>query len=128
MDGDDDYEGQEVPDAVANVRWDGGWGTLFAAGALRYIHDNDPPEDDGIGWAANVGALFDLGMFNVGATAGYADGAIGYITNDPGGLGDFDGPDGDDTNERGPSARVSVPTSRRRSAVTSTVLTLDVEE
>lgn len=96
---DDGYEGQEYPDGVANVRWDGGWGTLFASGVVRGIHDNDPNSSggDGIGWATNIGIVADLGMFNFGATAGYADGAIGYITNDPGGVGDYSS-DADDTN------------------------------
>ena len=57
---------------------------------------------DGLGWAASGG-------FSVNAAGrrrscfstqvGYADGAIAYLTTDPGGIGDFAGPDGDDTNQ-----------------------------
>jgi opacity protein-like surface antigen len=31
--------------------------------------------------------------------AGYADGALGYITTDPGAIGDFGGPSAEDTNQ-----------------------------
>ena len=92
----DDYEGQELPDVVANVRVSGGWGDALVAGVLHHIHDVN---GDGWGWAVNGGVNLGLGMFTAGVTAGYADGAIGYITNDNGGTGDFDGPDGDDTNQ-----------------------------
>jgi hypothetical protein len=97
--GDDDYEGQEMPDGVVNVRWDGGWGSLFAAALVHHIHDVEfGNENDGIGWAVNGGFVADFGMFSAGATAGFADGAIGAITNDPGGVGDFSQVGGDDTN------------------------------
>jgi hypothetical protein len=127
----DDYEGQEWPDLVANVRYTAGWGQLFAAAALRHIHDKegfpgvpgdpttandcdgdgipDPqpgPDDqecgddaDGFGWAINAGGIVEFGIFSAGLTAGYADGAIRYVTLDPGGVGDFSGPSGDDTNQ-----------------------------
>ena len=93
--GDDDYEGQEMPDLVANVRLDQGWGSAFLAGAARHIHDIN---GDGFGWAANASVVATFGMFGFGVTAGYADGALAYITNDPGGVGDFSQPDGDSTN------------------------------
>jgi hypothetical protein len=123
LDGDDDYEGQEWPDLVVNARYTAGWGQLFAAAALRHIHDKegfpglvdndcdgdgDPTtgplgecsdDDDGFGWAVNAGGIAEFGMFSAGLTVGYADGAIDYITNDPGGVGDFDGPSGEDTNQ-----------------------------
>jgi opacity protein-like surface antigen len=93
--GDDDYEGQEMPDLVANVRLDQGWGSAFLAGAARHIHDIN---DDGFGWAVNASVVATFGMFGFGVTGGYADGALNYITNDPGGVGDFSQTDGDNTN------------------------------
>jgi hypothetical protein len=95
LNGDDDYEGQELPDGVINVRWDAGWGSVFAAGLVHHIHDIN---DDGIGWAVNAGFNGQFGIISAGLTAGWADGAIGAITNDPGGVGDFSNPGGDDTN------------------------------
>jgi hypothetical protein len=94
--GDDDYEGQEVPDGVANLRVTTGIGQFFVAGALRQVSDQ---LDDGVGFAVNGGFVAEFDMFSAGLTVGYADGALGYITNDPGGVGDFTGPSGDDTNQ-----------------------------
>jgi hypothetical protein len=93
----DDYEGQELLDVVGNVRFDWGDGnSALVSGVVHHIHDVN---GDGWGWAINGGFNLAFGMFTAGLTAGYADGAIGYITNDFGGTGDFDGPDGDDTNQ-----------------------------
>jgi hypothetical protein len=95
--GDDDYEGQEFPDGVANIRVDQGWGSAQIMGAVRHIHDVN---DDGIGWAAGAGIGIGIpGGWRLDAQGGYSEGAIAYITTDPGTLGDFDGPDGSDTNE-----------------------------
>ena len=95
--GDDDYEGQEFPDGVANIRVDQGWGSAQVMGAVRHIHD---VTDDGIGFAVGGGLSLNLpGGWAASAFGGYADGAIAYITNDPGRIGDFNGPSGDDTNQ-----------------------------
>jgi hypothetical protein len=94
--GDDDYEGQEAPDGVANIRVDQGWGSAQVMGAFRHIHD---ATDDGFGFAVGGGVSIGVpGGWTFDAMGGYSEGAIAYITGDPGGLGDFDGPDGDDTN------------------------------
>ena len=97
LSGADAYEGQEMPDLVANVRIDKDWGSAQIMGAARHIHDSD---GDGFGWAVGAGLSTTLPFMGLGfsAQAAYADGAIAYVTNDPGGLGDFGGPDGDDTN------------------------------
>jgi hypothetical protein len=95
--GDDDYEGQEYPDGVANIRIDQGWGSAQIMGAVRHIHDSN---GDGIGFAVGAGLSLNLpGGWAFNSQGGYSEGAIAYISNDPGGIGDFDGPDGDDTNE-----------------------------
>jgi hypothetical protein len=123
--GGDNYEGQEWPDLVGNVRIDQGWGSAQVMGVVHHIHDKEgfdatlvdpdgagplPPfiantegeEDaDELGWAVGAGASVNFGMFGIDAQAGFADGALAYITSDPGGAGDWS-PDASgepDTNE-----------------------------
>jgi hypothetical protein len=105
-----DYEGQEAPDLVANIRIDQGWGAAQLSGVVGQIHDNDPAGEGGefdgedgedqIGWAVSGGlstTIPVLGGLEFGVQAGYSEGRIGYITTDRGGLGDFiDGPGDDD--------------------------------
>ncbi len=111
--GDDNYEGQEWPDLVGNIRVDQGWGSAQIMGVLHHIHDKEgfdlgldcePPgvsplcegEDDSdeLGWSIGAGANVGFGMFGINAQAGYADGAISYITTDPGGAGNWSPDDG----------------------------------
>jgi hypothetical protein len=100
--GDDNYEGQEMPDLVANIRVDQGWGSAQIMGVVRHIHDKDgfdtgvgpfpvEGEDDAdeFGWSIGAGASVNFGAFGIDAQAGYADGALAYITTDPGGAGDW---------------------------------------
>jgi hypothetical protein len=95
--GDDDYEGQEAPDGVANIRVDQGWGSAQVMGAVRHIHDVN---GDGIGFAVGAGLGINIpGGWRFDSQGGYSEGAIAYISSDIGGLGDFDGPTGDETNE-----------------------------
>ena len=98
LNGADDHEGQELPDLVANLRTDQAWGSAQIMGALRHTHDVN---GDGIGFAVGAGLLVTIpGLgWTLGTQVGYADGALAYITNDPGGIGDFSGPDGEDTNQ-----------------------------
>ncbi len=94
----EDYEGLQLPDLVGNVRIEKEWGSAQIMGVVRQIHDVD---GDGIGWAAGAGATVSLpvGGLSLSTEAGYADGALAYITLDPGGIGDFSGPKGSDTNQ-----------------------------
>ena len=106
LNGEDDYEGQEWPDLVGNVRVDQGWGSAFLGGVLHHIHDKEdhndnpsnegPDDDDQLGWGITAGAELKAGMFTFGTQASYADGALGYITTDPGGVGDLSNADDDD--------------------------------
>jgi len=117
-----DYEGQESPDGVVNLRLDQGWGSAQIMGVVGQIHDNDTfdPEDgsgerdgedgeDTIGWAVGAGLSTNipiLGGLEFGAQGGYSEGRIGYITTDPGEFGDFvdligDGGGGGDDDEDG---------------------------
>jgi hypothetical protein len=96
-DGDDDYEGLESPDGVANIRVDQGWGSAQIMGAVRHIHDVN---GDGLGFAVGAGLGLNIpGGWRFDSQGGYSEGAIAYISADPGTLGDFDGADGDNTNE-----------------------------
>lgn len=98
FDGADDYEGLEMPDLVGNLRYEQSWGAAQVMGAGRHIHDVN---GDGFGWAAGAGVVLNLPIDKAtfSTQVGYADGALGYITTDPGRIGDFDGPDGDNTNQ-----------------------------
>jgi len=114
--GHDTYEGQEYPDVVGNLRLDQGWGSAQIMGVLHGIHDKEgldvvhnradintegAQDEDGFGWAAGIGASVNLPFLNksgLAFQATYGDGALGYVTGDPGGVGDFMGPRGDDTN------------------------------
>jgi hypothetical protein len=119
----DDYEGQEFPDGVANIRVDQGWGSAQIMGAIRHIHDKQqsfrdpvpglpcspgvPPvfacdagEDaDGIGWAVGAGLKLGIpGGWEIVGQAGYSQGAVGYVWSDgPAGFGDFQGPEAEDS-------------------------------
>ncbi len=109
----DDYEGHEFPDGVANIRVDQGWGSAQIMGAVRAIHDrNGFPAAPGtspvgessnntdLGFAVGVGLKIGIpGGWAINTQAGYADGALKYITRDVGGAGDFTGPNASDTNK-----------------------------
>lgn len=96
--GADDHEGQELPDVVGNIRAEGDWGAAQVMGVVRRNHDDD---GDGTGFAVGAGLQLKLPINNIvfSTQAGYADGALGYITTDPGALGDFGGPSADETNQ-----------------------------
>jgi hypothetical protein len=94
--GDDDHEGLETPDGVANIRVDQGWGSAQVMGAFRQNHDVN---DDGFGFAVGAGLGLNIpGGWRFDSQGGYSEGMISYISADPGGIGDFDNPDADDTN------------------------------
>ncbi|HEX9905284.1 MAG TPA: porin, partial [Propylenella sp.] len=112
---DDDYEGQEAPDGVANIRVDQSWGSAQIMGAVRHVHDysgpvvnpvpppilfGDATSDDGIGFAVGAGLTLRLpGGWRFDSQGGYAEGAVAYVTDDPGALGDLDGDFPDDLNK-----------------------------
>jgi Porin subfamily len=96
--GDDDYEGQESPDGVANIRVDQGWGSAQIMGAVRRIHDytgpaglQDGTDDTDLGFAVGAGLSLGIpGGWTFNSQGGYSEGMIGYVSGDPGGLGDID--------------------------------------
>jgi Porin subfamily len=82
------YRGQEFPDGVANIRVDQGWGSAQLMGAVHAINTSTSTE---LGWAAGAGFEINMpGGWSIGTQGGYSEGAIGYISGDPGGVGDFD--------------------------------------
>ncbi len=96
-DGDDDYEGLEAPDGVANIRVDQGWGSAQIMGAVRHINDVN---GDGIGFAVGGGLSLNLpGGWVFSSQGGYSEGAVKYVSSDIGNWGDIDGPTGDNQNE-----------------------------
>jgi hypothetical protein len=122
----DNYEGQEFPDVVANLRVDQGWGSAQIMGVVRHVHDHEgfetlpllipgftatnfegENEGEDIGWAVGAGLSLNLpfGGITFNSQGGYAEGAIAYITSDPiartfhvgVNSGDFMGPDAEDS-------------------------------
>jgi hypothetical protein len=98
LNGADDHEGQETPDLVGNMRLEGNWGAAQAMGVVRRNHDVN---GSALGYALGVGFSAKLPFRDIGFSmqASYADGALGYITTDPGGLGDFGGPTAEESTE-----------------------------
>ena len=101
-DGDDDYEGLQLPDLVGNIRVDQGWGSAQIMGAVRQIHDkqgtkfskgfdDSGSDDDTVGFAFGAGLKLGIpGGWEVVAQADYADGMEGYVWSGLNGLGDLD--------------------------------------
>jgi hypothetical protein len=97
LNGEDSYEGQEFPDGVANIRIDQGWGSAQIMGVIHHVNDIPDDEDD-IGWAAGAGLRLGIPAgWELSAQGGISEGALGYITTDPFGIGDIN--DDDDLNE-----------------------------
>jgi hypothetical protein len=90
-----EYAGQELPDVVANVRIDQGWGSAQVMGVLHQVHGytggiaglaNDDTE---LGWAVGAGATVKFGTIGISTQVAYTEGALGYVTNDWGSVGDY---------------------------------------
>ncbi len=98
LNGADDYEGQKAPDVVGSLKYTGSNFSGQVMAMARQINDDN---GDGFGWAAGAGFQVSkiASIFGFSTQATYADGAIGYVTTDPGGIGDIEGPNGNDTNQ-----------------------------
>jgi hypothetical protein len=102
----DGYGGHKIPDFVANLRVDQGWGSAQLMGALHHVYGrslNAATMGTGtaatnfpgaivstngkgkLGWAIGAGATFNLPMIapgdNVSIQASYSQGAIGYVSS-----------------------------------------------
>ena len=85
------YAGQQIPDIVANLRVDQGWGSVQVMGALHQLRDfgyagitNVPTAKAGdkMGWAVGAGLRINLDMLARGDVLWlqgvYSDGALDY--------------------------------------------------
>lgn len=78
-------DGQQVPDVVANIAYEGTWGAFKVSGAYHDIGDvlfTGLPisNSDSSGWAALAGVRFDFAETTTLYIEGvYADGAPGYL-------------------------------------------------
>ncbi|WP_249694198.1 porin [Stappia sp. WLB 29] len=83
------YGGNKIPDFVANLRVDQGWGSAQIMGALHHVYGAHVPATYGgeskLGWAIGAGATFNLPMIapgdNISLQAVYSQGAIGYVSS-----------------------------------------------
>ncbi|RTL97866.1 porin [Ancylobacter aquaticus] len=88
----EELSGQQVPDIVANIAYEGTWGAFKVAGAWHQIGDYNPlvdPRDednalfssnDDSGWAVLAGVRFDFAETTTLYVEGaYASGAPGYL-------------------------------------------------
>jgi len=97
----DDYQaGQQVPDIVANLKYEGEWGSAQISGALHQVGALDffqpLQRTDTWGYAVQAGVMFNLPMLGEGDTfylqSAYVDGATAYLgLQDP--SGDYSPPD-----------------------------------
>ena len=102
----DGYGNMKVPDFVANLRVDQGWGSAQIMGALHHVYGRSlaptdlaggvalgvgVPGKGKLGWAIGAGATFNLPMIAAGDSfsiqASYASGAVGYVSSAWDGLG-----------------------------------------
>ncbi|AXS40225.1 porin [Breoghania sp. L-A4] len=98
------YGGHKLPDFVANLRVDQGWGSAQIMGALHLVNADDfsftgvtpgapdftstftqRVDDSAIGWAVGAGVTFNLPMIAAGDSisfqAAYANGAVKYVSS-----------------------------------------------
>jgi hypothetical protein len=83
------YGGHKVPDFVANLRVDQGWGSAQLMGAVHHVYGTAVTGVTGgkgkMGWALGAGATFNLPMIAAGDSfslqASYASGAVGYVSS-----------------------------------------------
>jgi opacity protein-like surface antigen len=93
--------GQVLPDLVASVRVDQGWGSAQVMGAVKEIRSALGNVDAEYGWAIGAGVEVNVPMIGSGTRVAlqgaWAEGAVDYITNDnfveygPTGVGHFSG-------------------------------------
>lgn len=81
-----ELDGQQVPDIVANIAYEGTWGAFKLSGAYHQIGDYAPLinpalySQDDAGWAALAGVRFDFAETTTLYVEGaYAKGAPGYL-------------------------------------------------
>jgi len=82
--------GHRMPDLVANLRVDQGWGSAKIMAALHEVRPLEAAADGKLGWAVGAGVTVNLPMLAAGDKiafqAAYADGALSYAGGDLGGF------------------------------------------
>ncbi|WP_417684315.1 porin [Roseibium sp.] len=77
------YGGHKMPDLVANLRVDQGWGSAQLSGAVHNVRHSVAAYEGATGWAVGGGVIINLPMLSSGSNlafqAQYADGALSYI-------------------------------------------------
>ena len=81
----DVYGGHKMPDLVANLRVDQGWGSAQIMGALHQVYGDSSVRDSEMGWAIGAGVTFNAPMISAGDTvsfqASYSKGAVAYVSS-----------------------------------------------
>ncbi|AXS40226.1 porin [Breoghania sp. L-A4] len=92
----DIYGGHKMPDFVANLRVDQGWGSAQIMGVLHQVYAGTITsggvttrvDDSAMGWAVGAGVTFNLPMIAAGDSvsfqAAYANGAVKYVSSNLG--------------------------------------------
>lgn len=77
------YGGNRIPDVVANLRVDQGWGSAQLSGALHHVNPAVNTTKNHTGYAIQGGVTINLPMLssksNIAFQAAYADGAMSYL-------------------------------------------------
>ena len=81
----DVYGGHKMPDFVANLRVDQGWGSAQLMGALHQVYGDSSVRDSEMGFAVGAGVTFNVPMIAPGDTvsfqASYSKGAVAYVSS-----------------------------------------------
>ncbi|WP_417666645.1 porin [Roseibium sp.] len=76
------YAGMKVPDLVANLRVDQGWGSAQLMGAVHQVRFSDASADGAFGWVLGGGVEFNVPVLGqtdlIAFQVAYSDGASGY--------------------------------------------------
>ncbi|MCV6547518.1 MAG: porin [Cohaesibacter sp.] len=84
------YAGQSLPDVVAALSISQGWGSAKIGGAVQQIRFANSAVDTDYGYYVGAGINFNLDMLSAGSeigfSAGYAKGAVGYINSSVAGV------------------------------------------
>ncbi|PTW61334.1 porin-like protein [Breoghania corrubedonensis] len=84
-DANDVYGGHKMPDLIANLRVDQGWGSAQIMGAVHQVYGDSTVNDSEVGYAIGAGVTFNVPMIAPGDTvsfqAAYAKGAVAYVSS-----------------------------------------------
>ena len=82
------YGGHKMPDLVANLRVDQGWGSAQVMGVLHQVYGDSTVNDSEMGFAVGAGVTFNVPMIapkdTVSFQASYSKGAVAYVSSNLG--------------------------------------------